>query len=161
MKNLKIIVLALIMLGILGGAVAYMMYNKPHKDVADAKPEKSFDAIDLYNTLKTKDSVGLAAYTGKIYEVTGTVSKIDAPNDSTRIVFLSIPGNSTDNISCSMDPKYLDRIKNFKVGQDRKIKGIFTGLNKFEDADFGISIIDVDLSRCVADTSIVLGTPAF
>jgi hypothetical protein len=49
-----------------------------------------------------------------------------------------------------MDPKYNERIKGLKVGDAATIKGIFTGLNKFEDKDFGISIIDVDLSRCVA-----------
>ena len=145
----KKVVAVLLMLLMIGLVFGYYMYNKPHKNVATATPDKVMTTDALHAALSGKDSVTVAAFNKEILQVTGLISSINVPNDSTMNILLSVTGNSSDNINCAMDPEFIKTLHNLKVGDKLTVKGIFSGVSKFEDKDMGINTMDIILSRCV------------
>lgn len=143
-------VLILGLVGLLsGGAIAYCMYNKPHRNVLEAEADYHMTAVELYQQIENKSETAAGSYNDKIFELTGTVAKTDIPDDSTANVFLAIDDEGLNNVICAMDLSHVKDAKNLKPGTTITIKGIFSGVNAFNDPDFGISTTDIMLTRCV------------
>lgn len=147
-RTLRIIILLGIAALLIGGGVGYYMFNKPHTDVAGATPHHTETASDLHNKVKDLNLTQPNEYNDKIVQVSGTIAKTTSTEDGSITVFLTV--NDMDNVVCAMDNNYpLKDDVRLQEGKDIEIKGIFTGVNKFEDPDFGINTTDVMLSRCV------------
>lgn len=148
MKRIPKSLIILLFAGTITGiAVAYYMYNKPHKNIDKAAPDFSIQATELYMSFKEDDSLASVNYTSKILEVTGTIDKINNKNDSTATILLAIQNEPFGNIKCAMDAKYLNRLSAYAPGNEVKLKGIFSGTNKMEE--MGMSMLDIELTRCV------------
>ena len=148
-KTFKIIIWLAIAGLLIGGGIAYYAFNKPHTDVAGTKPHHIETAVNLYEKVKDIDLTQPNEYSDKIVEVSGIVAKVDSPNDSILNIFLAIDDMGMNNVVCAIDIQTLEGKKPPPEGETAIIKGIFTGVNKFEDPDFGISTTDIMLSRCV------------
>ncbi|MDX2002805.1 MAG: hypothetical protein SFW35_10260 [Chitinophagales bacterium] len=147
-KKLKVVLLGVLVIVAIALGVGLYLYNKPHTNVVDARPERIFTATELYAVCTDADSSKRGEWQGKIIQVEGQLAKLDK-TDSSANIFLSIEGHGGDNISCAVDRNYLKDLAKINDHDLIKVKGICSGLNKFEDADLGISTTDILLTRCV------------
>ena len=148
-KTIKTILLLGVIGLITGGAVGFFMYNKPHANVASMEADYILTAAQLHQQVVDKDATANDEFADKIFEVTGNLVKVEMTSDSTANVFMSIEGADMSNVIGSMNMEYVGQAKELKEGDPIVLKGIFAGVNKFEDPDFGISSTDIQLTRCV------------
>jgi hypothetical protein len=132
MKKIFKIGIILAVIGVVAAALVWKFYvNKPHEDIDNATPAYSITTEEIwqhYNTdLKTADSL----YTGKVIELTGSLSRVDKNDSLVSVVFVmaadSMFGDKT--ISCQVYQKHNEEAAALAVGTKVKIKGFCTGFN--------------------------------
>jgi hypothetical protein len=95
----KWIFFAGIVLLFLAAGWGYYMYQKPRAGVASVKSAYSLSAEELYQDFVQDEAAATEKYTGKVIEVSGVVSDVQAM-DSAMIVLLSA-GNEAGGVNCS------------------------------------------------------------
>lgn len=148
-KTIKTILILGIIGLITGGTVGFFMYNKPHANVASLEADFVLSAAQLHQQVVDKDETAADEFADKIFEVNGKLAKLEMTSDSTANIFMTIEGAEMSNVIGSLDADHVADAQKLKVGDDIVLKGIFAGVNKFEDPDFGISTTDIQLTRCV------------
>ncbi|MEZ4918502.1 MAG: hypothetical protein R2792_05295 [Saprospiraceae bacterium] len=133
---LKKILIAGLVLALIGGAVAYYMYNKPHQDMELAKPALSVDAVSLFNDYDTDEAAANEKYLGKIIAISGKVKERSMGEDGSTKVILETEGMF--GVSCSLDPLTEHERTDFSAGETVTFKGTCAGFN-----------LDVQVDRCV------------
>ncbi|MBN2172625.1 MAG: hypothetical protein JW731_00745 [Bacteroidales bacterium] len=130
MKKWILITTAILILGIIGAVLAYkFVYNKPHIDFEKATPDFILPAMEVYNSYKISRHEASEKYTGKVLQVTGTLSKIETPDSLTIAVFAIEEGMFGDEgIRCSMLEGQASKIQDL-AGNEVTIKGFCTGFN--------------------------------
>ncbi len=118
-------------------AIYFLVYNKPHKDAADLKPDHVIEATELYAQYSSNEADADALYLGKMIEVTGTLEKISTDEAGVTSLFLSAD-SEMDNVICELDEIYKKEVPDLKEGDTVKVRGWCSG-----------SMGDVILSRCV------------
>jgi hypothetical protein len=132
-KKILIIVL-LIAVGV--GLYAYYQFNKPHTDIASAKPVASLSAEDLFSQFETDEVRANTSYIGKIIEVTGVVSTVEKGGKGDVNVLMLVEGQMF-GVALNFDKGKADP-GDFKEGTTLTIKGECAGM-----------LSDVVLIRCV------------
>lgn len=132
--NLKRILLIAVGLGFLvGGITAYILWNKPHRDVESEKGI-AITADALVAAYNADEKAADAQYLNKAIEVSGTVAKAENNQDGqTTVLFAS--SDAMTSVFCTMRDKGVS-VNN---GAAIVIKGICTGH----------TLTDVTLTDCV------------
>jgi hypothetical protein len=140
LKAKKIILFIIISLAVIGFAIGYIIWNKPHRDVKDANAI-SESAVAVYNLFTSDSTKAKTIYENKILTVSGEVRQVSLNQKNEQIILLK---TNTDggNINCTME----ENIANPKPGEVIKLKGICSGYIG-GDADMGLPG-DVFLVRC-------------
>lgn len=73
---LKKILIAGLVLAVIGGAIGYYMYNKPHRDIFSEDPIFTGEVSELSQTLSESDSLFNALYTDQVVTLTGAVTNV-------------------------------------------------------------------------------------
>lgn len=133
---LKKAILVLLVLGLIGLAVGYYMWNKPHEDISAAKPDLSISATELFVAFETDETAANAKYLDKLVEVAGTVAESGTNEDGSARVVLESGGMF--GVACSLDPLAKHPRSAFPVGEKIRLKGKCSGYN-----------LDVQIDRCV------------
>jgi hypothetical protein len=95
----KYIALAVVTTVILSGiAWAYYLFQKPHGDVGGVSPAFRVKAADLYSAFKTNESTANMNYNGKVIEVTGTVTAVEATDSTASLLFET--GDPAGSVVC-------------------------------------------------------------
>lgn len=136
----KKIVVWVMVLAAAGAAAGYFLWNKPHKDVADAAGIK-IKAAALYQAFIEDSAAANTKFIDKIVEVSGTVKSIGVNQQQQAVVTLQA-GTGDAAVNCTLEQK--DAV--LKEGTAIILKGICTGMGE-ADADLGI-MGDVYLIRC-------------
>jgi hypothetical protein len=125
---MKKFVLITLVLAFLGGAYGwFFVYNKPHPDFENRKPDFQISANQLFNDY-VKNKGGL--YNGKVVEISGTAQKVDVSDTLVTLVFVFNEGMFGDEgIRCSFIPKFNDRVLQLKFPTQIKLKGFCSGYN--------------------------------
>jgi hypothetical protein len=146
MKNWLKIILILIVLGaVVGGGVAYFLFNKPHQDVIDTKPAFEYTANTLVSEL-AKDTAAFNLKTnGQVIQVSGPVRVVTPDNAGGATLLLEAGEYGLDDIRLQIDSAYMDGILTLPTGKIVTIKGIYTG-HEYEDV---LESWTVDMNRCV------------
>ena len=131
MSKKKILLWALLAVGLTGAAVGYMIWNKPHKDVKDADALR-VAATELYNRFSTDSAKARSLYTDKILEISGEISKLSVNLQNQQIILLKTPVTGA-YVNCTMEEK----AEGLKEGAPVLIKGICSGYMG-GDADMGL-----------------------
>lgn len=144
-RKLKKNILFLLIAGALTAFIAgYFIWNKPHRDIKDAKAIET-NAINLYNIFISDSAKANAAYLNKVVKVSGIISGISVNQKNQKIILLktSVPGAS---VNCTME----ENINNYKEGDNIILKGICSG---YIGGDVTMDLPgDVFLIRCYRST---------
>jgi len=131
------IILALIGLGFIAAGIGYYFYNKPMADLRDVKADFQLTATDLYEAFDSDEKAAETLYLGKILEVEGLISEVEATDEGG--VNLSLEGGGLlGGVRCRLDKDGINADASLTVGQSVTIRGECTG-----------KLMDVELSRCV------------
>jgi hypothetical protein len=134
-KNLKYL-LILVLLGLLaGGYIGYRMWNKPHRDVAGANADSSLEATNLYLQFATDEAAANANFLDKIVQVCGQVAEVSTDNESVSVLLDT--GDPFGGVACELDHLTEHPRTEFPAGERVCFKGVCTGY-----------LSDVVLSRC-------------
>jgi|SRR6476469_9677741 len=131
-KTILIIILAAILIG---GFIAYRIYNKPHRDVTTEKAVE-IKADDIYKEYVANEAAANSKYLNKAIEVSGEISDIQVNQDSAKVVYLKT-SDPFYGVNCTFkqDPG------NLQKGQQIKFKGICTGYIKGGDVVLNEGVI--------------------
>ena len=138
-RTKKIIGFGILIAVAAGALTAYLMWNKPHRNVKDADAIK-VTAVDLYNSFITDSAKARTTYVTKIVEASGEVIKT-ASNQQQQVIVMLKTGTGDGFINCTME----GAAENIKTGDKIALKGECSGYNG--DAEMGIAG-DVILVRC-------------
>jgi len=133
----KRILLLLLVLGVIGAAIGFAMWNKPHENMAKSEAEVTLNAASLYKKYNEDESAANALYLGKTIAVSGKVKEFSKSDGSTPPKILLETGDDF-GVICELDALTTHVRTEFVVGETITLKGKCDGLN-----------LDVQLSRCV------------
>jgi hypothetical protein len=123
-KVLKIVAAVVLIGGLIGGIVAYQMWNKDFEDAMSQDGIK-VTADQLYKAFETNEAEANKTYVGKVVEVSGTVSEVQA--DSIQRVVLTFPDAMMGGIVVNIDKRHPEGIDELKAGDQATLKGFCSG----------------------------------
>jgi hypothetical protein len=140
MKTWIKVLFALLLIGLITGALLYVfVYNKPHRDIAKAKPDLSVTAAELFDAFRADEVSAGARFNGKVVQIEGVVDDIDILDDLVIMIFVFDDGIfGQEGVRCNMLPDWGARALEFQVGDFITIKGLCTGYTS----------VDVILEKC-------------
>lgn len=136
----KKITAAVLLLAAIGAAVAFYMWNKPHRDVSSTDGIKVAAAV-LYKTFITDSVTAKKNYLQQVVEIKGIVNGL-SKNQQGQTVITFKTAIEGAYINCTME----GGANEIKEGNGLAVKGICEGIGQ-ADADLGI-MGDVYLVRC-------------
>lgn len=139
--------IALILLIIILGAIGWYLKNKKVEGLDHENPDYVFQATDLYQAFVSNEPAALKKYSGKILEVEGVIQDVRPVNDTTASLWLIADAHGMGTIKCGIDKHHAPKVQALSVEQKIKVRCICSGVSKLED--FGVSITDLELDRCV------------
>lgn len=142
MSKIVKIVLALAVLGIIGGIYAYMEFNRKPASTSEKESIGRFMADSLAETFEANDSVATLEYAGKIVELEGVVE--EATNDG-GVMRIRLKGSEMSNVICQLEGTDSTQLGQFKPGATVCLKGQCNTYQKVEMLPGG----DLLLSNCV------------
>jgi hypothetical protein len=132
MKKVLLLLLAVILIG---GAVGYYEWNKPHENMAKAKVDLALDAAQLFNDYNADETACNQKYLDKVIVVSGKVKESSKDGGSFKV---SLETGKEFGVVCTLDETVTHPRTDFPVGETIKIKGRCSGLN-----------LDVQMDHCV------------
>jgi hypothetical protein len=140
-KYLKIFLIVVIVGIICGGIGLLYVFFKPHRNLANEKPDYVLKADLLLKQFTANEDSTFKVYDNKALEVNGKIADISKKGVSD-ITFILEDVNS--GVSCSFDSTYISNnlkaLKDYKIGDEISIKGQCDGFDP---------IMGVVLTKCV------------
>ena len=124
---------------VVGVAVIYYMWNKPHEAIG--KADVTTTATELADDFYKDEDAAMTKYIGKdgktiIVQVSGKITDVKTDTSGTTIALET--SDPTKGVSCVLDKFTKQAPHDYKAGEEVKLKGLCTG-----------RLIDVVLDRCV------------
>jgi hypothetical protein len=167
--TLKKLIIVAVVLAIIGGGIGFYMKNKKVGGLESVKPDFTLTATELFSAFSTNEPIAIAMYNGKVVQVEGEIMDItqniqkregdysvnkDGENldvkskiDTLISLLLVADESGMGTVKCGLDKSYAKVAQQLKIEQRLKLKCICSGVTKVED--FGITLMDIELSRCV------------
>jgi hypothetical protein len=136
----KLILFIIIAIAIAGFAIGYTIWNKPHKDVKDAKAIP-VEAISLYNLYTADSEKAKQLYENKIVLVKGEIKQVSINQQNQQVILLKT-ATEGGAVNCTMEENF----NAAKPGNTISVKGICSGYIS-GDTDMGLPG-DVFMVRC-------------
>ena len=134
-KNIYI-ALAVVLLGaVIGGIVAYKMYNMPHKDFAASKPDFEVTAQAIFDEFTADENASTQKYVSgdKTVQISGVVVSFTQENDSTATLAVADKQGGAAIANCNIMPEFFAQASALQAGQAVKVKGQCTGFQGLID----------------------------
>ncbi|NBC83448.1 MAG: hypothetical protein GVY19_08705 [Bacteroidetes bacterium] len=139
MKTKRLILIVVITGAVAAAGIGYLMYNKPHTDIAATEPAYTIDAKSLVMDFNISNHKANEKYVNQVIQVNGTIVNIRQTQTSLWAISLY---DEFQGVTCVMDSVYAtentDILSNLEEGEDIVVKGMCDG-----------ALTDVKLSRCV------------
>ncbi len=97
----KFLLLALAAAAI-GGAVAYYLYNKPHRDIASEEAAHTLTADALFDAFEADEASANALYLDKVVAVSGTVAEVTQNGAGQSVITLTAANAMMGGVSATM-----------------------------------------------------------
>ncbi len=120
---------------VIGAAVGYYLWNKPHKNMSSTKAAYSIDAQSLFEAYDADEAGANQKYLGKVIAVSGVVAQVVGGEKKTVVLATD---NGVFGVKCELDPFSTVKFPDYKAGDQVMLKGECTGF-----------LGDVVLVRCV------------
>lgn len=134
-KNVLLIVLGA---GLLAAVGAFMIYNKPHKDLNALTADVQLSATELYQAFEADETEANERFLGKLVEVDGQVQEMTETEGGGMLVVLREESDMF-GVNCSFLPEEMSGTSALEIGSSVLVKGMCSGS----------TLAGVDLSRCV------------
>lgn len=144
---MKKVIIAVVVIGILGAGVGLYLKNKKVEGLEHATPSYTISATQLFEEFAKDEAQALDKFRNKVLLVEGVIQDVRPVNDSIASILLNADDSGLGTIKCGLGKDYVEAAKELNVEETIRIKGICSGVSKVED--FGITIMDVELNRCV------------
>ena len=118
-QTLAIVAIGIIIAGIV---LTYYLYNKPHVNVSKQQVDHEVTLDKLLVEFNTDINAANQKYADKILLLTGVLHS-DPGIDKTDFVLSSENGIA----NCELDSQYNETLRNYKPGDQLRVKGIFVG----------------------------------
>jgi len=128
------IVIGILIIIVIGGIIAYRIYDERTPDIVNRKPDIVTDAATLIAAFNSDTASASKKYIDKVIEVTGTVKSIDT---SGAIVLGEAEGESA--VVCGLDRRHLRDHEQVTKGSVAVLQGRCTGYEKGEEI-LGVSL---------------------
>lgn len=122
-KALIVIVIAVVLIG---AAVYYFVYNKPHRNIISEEAAYSLPSSEIYNAFTTNPDDANTKYLNKVVSVTGIVTDVAEINDNEVKIVLSADDDMF-GVACSFSDEEAEKAKLMQEGNEVTIKGLCTG----------------------------------
>lgn len=126
---LKRIILFILVIGVIGGIANYM-YNKPPRNIAEAKKDFTLNANQFYKVYESNEDSANKLYLEKVIEVQGKVVEIQLENEDEPSLALGTDSEGM-TIRCGFKKELLNEVKTKKMGDKIKVKGKCDGMDMF------------------------------
>ncbi len=125
---MKKILLIVVIIALAGGLYGwFFVYNKPHTNFENSKPDFKLSAQQLFNDFSGGKG---ESYNGKVIEINGTAQKADISDTLVTLVFVFNEGMFGDEgIRCLFIPKFYNRLKAITYPAPVTLKGFCAGYN--------------------------------
>lgn len=123
----KILAIVAVLL-IIGAAVGYYMWNKPHRTAEDEKPVATLTADELFNQFNTDATGSNAKYLDKVIQVSGVVNSVKTTEANETKIALQTP-DEMGIAEISVILKAGEKADQIKDGTTVVLKGICSGFN--------------------------------
>lgn len=125
------------LLALIGAAVGFYLYNKPHQDIRSAPAAYTLTATDLFAAYEASEEEANKLYLGKIIQVSGTVQEVKQDEEGKTGITLE-GGGMMFGVICKLDDFSKHQRTVFQPGEQVTFKGECSGM-----------LMDVVLVRCV------------
>ena len=98
--------------------IVYAVWNKPHKNYSNTKPNITIDSSNFINEFKTNSTLATEKYLNQIILVNGNVT-----DRLSKSVVLN------NGIVCTLDSSSLKALEPIQINNDVSIKGRFVGFD--------------------------------
>ena len=132
----KRILLLILGVGLIGAAIIFALWNKPHENMTKSKAEAVVEASALLKEYNTDENAANAKYLGKTIAVTGKVKESSKAGAGPAKITLDTGYEFA--VICELDALSQHPRTDFSTGEMVTLKGKCDGLN-----------LDVQISRCV------------
>lgn len=134
---------------LIGGGIAYYMYNKPHRDIQAASVDYELDAATLVGEYledaQAANEKYLSEGNARVLAVSGTVFSMHTDMNNQKVVLLKEEGMKA-GVSCTFMESTNANAEKLKKGDEVTIKGVIrSGADYDEDLEF---YEDVILEKC-------------
>jgi hypothetical protein len=133
---MKKILFAIGILIVIGGGVAFYLYNMPHQNIKRATPDYEMTALELFRAFEEDEGTANEKYLDKIIKVAGMVQGMEKNDEG--IVSVTLQGDGMFGVICQLDQLSEHPRTEFEAGERVTFKGKCTGM-----------LMDVVLVRCV------------
>jgi hypothetical protein len=141
-KTIKYL-LTLFIIGIAVASIfAYMLYNKPHRDVSSESVSFTFNLDEITQKFEENDAETHALLNEKVIAITGTVSKIE---DRDTVIIFQLETEKFV-LFAEIDPTDFVNARTKLEGDQVELKGLYVGYNEI-DVMFDMPG-DILLKRC-------------
>lgn len=149
MNNLKKLAPIALVLIIIAVAIGFYFKNKKVDGLENATPDFTINANNLFKEFSNNETTSAAKFGSKILLIEGTIQDVKPVNDTVTSVLLIADANGLGTIKCTFEKEAAKEAAKLEVKTLVKIKGMYSGVNKLED--FGITIMDIEIARCVLE----------
>lgn len=120
--------LAAVLLAVTGGAIAYHLYSRPHRDVVATHADAALSAADLVSEFLTDEAAANARYLdaegeSQVLVVSGMVATVETNLDGQPVVLLQSEGMNA-GVWCTFDRTAAAQAAPLVVGQHVALKGV-------------------------------------
>ncbi len=123
----KILAIVAVLL-VIGAAVGYYMWNKPHRTAEDEKPAATLTADELFNQFNADAAGSNAKYLDKVIQVSGVVNSVKTTENNETKIALQTP-DEMGIAEISVILKAGEKADLIKDGTTVVLKGICSGFN--------------------------------
>ena len=123
----KILAIVAVLL-VIGAAVGYYMWNKPHRTAEDENPAATLTADELFNQFNSDAAGSNAKYLDKVIQVSGVVNSVKTTENNETKIALQTP-DEMGIAEISVILKAGEKADQIKDGTTVVLKGICSGFN--------------------------------
>ena len=118
----RMIVYVILIVAVVGGSIAYYMYNKETADIVNKTPDITVDAATLIADFEKDTASASEKYMDKVVNLTGTLKKIDSTGT---LIF----GDADDpsEVVVGLDRRHMKDYEGLVVGKTVTVQGRCSG----------------------------------